>query len=206
MDRFTERRLAMVERDLVRRGIHDLRVLTAMTRVPRHLFMPPGLVEQAYADEALPIGDGQTISQPYIVAVMAEALLLEPADRLLEIGTGSGYAAAVASELCLEVFTLERHATLATLATQRLAELGYTNVRVRCADGTLGWPEQAPFDAISVTAAGPRTPAPLLAQLAPRGRLVMPVGGEDQTLVRVIDGKREELLGVRFVPLVGAEA
>ncbi len=196
----------MVERDLVSRGITDPRVLAAMARVPRHLFVAPSQVELAYTDEPLPLPQRQTISQPYIVALMAQALLLRATDRVLEVGTGSGYAAALFSELCAEVFTLERHPGLATEAAKTLAALGYANVHVECGDGTLGWPEHAPFDAIAVAAAGAKTPAPLLRQLTPYGRLVMPVGEENQTLVRIVDGKAEELIAVRFVPLIGAEA
>jgi protein-L-isoaspartate(D-aspartate) O-methyltransferase len=206
MDRYDERRLEMVQRDLVRRGIADMRVLSAMAKVPRHLFVPPHLVDRAYDDEALGLSEGQTISQPYIVALMAEALLLAAWHRVLEIGTGSGYAAAIAAELCQTVYTVERRPALAEAAAKTLAELGYTNVHVRVGDGTLGWPEEAPFDAIAVTAGGERTPAPLLAQLKPKCPMVMPVGRDDQTLVRLIDGRREELIAVRFVPLIGAEA
>ena len=205
MDRFAERRLQMVERDLVRRGIRDPRVLSAMSRVPRHLFIPPGLAEMAYADEALPLPEGQTISQPYVVAAMAEALLLQAQSVLLEVGTGWGYSAAVASELCRQVYTVERLPTLAAQATQTLASLGYRNVEVRCGDGTLGWPEHAPFDAIAVTAAAAKVPPALLQQLSLQGRLVIPVGTlNDQKLTRVGHNLSEELFGVRFVPLVGS--
>lgn len=202
MDHFSERRLRMVERDLIRRGIRDPRVLAAMSRVPRHLFVPPGLVESAYADEALPLPDGQTISQPYIVALMLEALALKDSDRLLEVGTGSGYSAAVASELCREVYTLERLPGLAAQAAQTLVTLGYRNVHGRCCDGTLGWPEQGPYNAIVVTAAGPKVPPALLEQLAPHAKLVLPLGIDDQKLVRISDGVTEDLIDVRFVPLV----
>jgi protein-L-isoaspartate(D-aspartate) O-methyltransferase len=201
----------MVERQIAARGVRDPAVLAAMRSVPRERFLPPELEEFAYQDNPLPIDQGQTISQPFIVALMTEALQLGPGDRVLEIGTGSGYAAAVLGGIAREVYTIERHAELAETATSRLRELGFQNIFVRHGDGTLGWPEHAPFDAIVVTAGGPRIPEPLLAQLAPGGRLVIPVGEEKtQELVRVtrrVDGtlEREELGGVRFVPLIGAE-
>lgn len=201
----------MLEEHLAARGIDDARVLAAMSKVPRERLISATQREQAYDDRALPIEAGQTISQPYIVALMAQELRLAPGDRLLEIGTGSGYAAAVYAELVAEVFTLERYAQLAESARQKLAELGVRNVAVRCADGTLGWPEHAPYQAISVAAAGPVVPPALLEQLALGGRLVMPVGQvgdlEVQRLVRVIRRGRaeyetEDLGGVQFVPLV----
>lgn len=201
----------MVARDLAGRGIRDAAVLEAMGAVPRERFVEPCLVEAAYDDCALPIDADQTISQPFIVALMTEALELGPTDRVLEIGTGSGYAAAVLGRVAGEVWTIERHACLATQARQRLAELGAENVTVIDGDGTLGWPEAAPYDAIVVTAGGPTVPAALLDQLADGGRLVMPVGNEqhDQELERVRrDGNdlRTEPLGpVRFVPLVGEQ-
>lgn len=192
-------------------GIQDPAVLLAIRTVPRSSFVREDLVEHAYADTALPIGEGQTISQPYIVALMAEALELKPTDRVLEIGTGSGYGAAILSRIAGEVFTIERIESLARTAARRLQRLGYTNVHVRHGDGTLGWPEYAPYDAIAVTAAAPDVPAPLLEQLASGGRLVIPLGTDPdaQLLVRIRktrDGRltREELEYVRFVPLVGA--
>lgn len=201
-----------VRRDLMARGIDDARVLDAFRRVPREQFVSRELVDLAYSDSPLAIGEGQTISQPYIVAVTAQALGLSGSERVLEVGTGSGYAAAVLSLLAREVFTVERYASLAAEAHQRLARLGYTNVHVHLGDGTLGWPEHAPYDAIAVAAAGPRVPRALLAQLAIGGRLVMPVGVErhHQTLVRVThvapgDFRHESLLAVSFVPLIGAE-
>ncbi len=201
----------MVERQIAARGVRDERVLQALRDVPRHLFVPPELAAAAYDDRALPIAAGQTISQPYVVALMVEALSLLPGNRVLEVGTGSGYAAAVLSRLATEVYTIERHAQLANLASARFAELGYANIHVRIADGTLGWPEAAPFDAILVSAGGPRVPATLEAQLAVGGRLVMPVaaGRESQRLVRVTRGPadqlvRDDLADVQFVPLVGA--
>jgi len=200
----------MVERTVARRGLTDARVLAAMRMVPRHLFIPDSLTEFAYRDTPLSIAEGQTISQPYVVALMAAALRLQPGDRLLEIGTGSAYAAAVSSVLCREVYSVERHPSLAAEARERLERLGYRNVHVLDGDGTLGWAEHAPFDAIVVTAGGPKVPPELVDQLAVGGRLVMPLGPEDtQVLVRLTreaDGSisREELGGVRFVPLIGA--
>ena len=201
----------MVRRDLVERGVHDPAVLEAMGALPREHFVDPGLAEAAYDDCALPIDADQTISQPYIVAVMTEALELGPDDRVLEVGTGSGYAAAVLARVAGEVVTIERHRVLADQATERLAALGVDDVTVVVGDGTLGWPERAPYDGIVVTAGGPVVPPALLDQLADGGRLVMPVGREwrEQELLRVRrDGDRlvEEDLGpVRFVPLVGEQ-
>ena len=201
----------MVEQQLVNRGIRHPGVLAAMRDVPREAFLAGALAEFAYEDAPLPIDAGQTISQPYIVALMAEALELMPRDRVLEIGTGSGYAAAVLSLIADAVYTIERHAELATAAARRLRELRFDNVHVRHGDGTLGWPAEAPFDAIVVAAGGPEIPPALLEQLAPGGRLVIPIGAtpRDQRLVRVrraADGRfdREDLGGVRFVPLIGA--
>ncbi|HUG39490.1 MAG TPA: protein-L-isoaspartate(D-aspartate) O-methyltransferase [Longimicrobiales bacterium] len=203
----------MVERQIASRGVRAENILDAMRTVPREVFLPPDLAPFAYEDRPLPIGEGQTISQPFIVALMAEAALLRPDDRVLEVGTGSGYAAAVFSRAAAEVFTVERHASLAEEARARFDALGYDNIDVAVRDGTLGWPEHAPYDAIIVAAGGPgRIPPPLLDQLAPGGRLVIPRGDtlEGQELVRVRrseDGDLldEESLGpVRFVPLVGA--
>lgn len=183
-----------------------------MREVPREEFLPPALVRFAYDDGPLPIEAGQTISQPYIVAYMIEALELEGTERVLEIGTGSGYAAAVLSRCAAEVFTVERIASLAESARGRLQALGYGNVTVHLGDGTLGWPEHGPYQGIVVTAGAPELPASLLSQLAPEGRLVIPVGPTQhlQTLIRVRrvgehDFRREELCPVRFVPLIGAE-
>jgi len=206
------RRERMVERQIAARGVRDARVLQAFRDVPRHAFVPPEFAAAAYDDRALPIAAGQTISQPYVVALMVEALSLVPGDRVLEVGTGSGYAAAVLSRLAAEVYTIERHAELADLARARCAALGYANVQVRVADGTLGWPEAAPFDAILVSAGGPRVPSTLEAQLAIGGRLVIPVGAgrHSQNLLRVTRTaadqlEREDIGLVQFVPLVGAE-
>lgn len=202
-------RRAMIETQLCRRGIHETRVLGAMGTVPRHEFVPPHFRNRAYEDAPLPIGEGQTISQPYIVAAMTVALHLRGSERVLEIGTGCGYQAAVLASLANEVFTIEYRSELATSAADRLARLGYSNVHVHCGDGTLGLPEFAPFDAILVAAAAPAAPAPLLAQLAEGGRMVVPVGSienqELQLAERVKDKFRTTTLeGCRFVPLVGA--
>jgi protein-L-isoaspartate(D-aspartate) O-methyltransferase len=204
-------RRRMVERQIRARGIRQEVVLRAMEEVPRERFLPEQLAEFAYSDSPLPIAEGQTISQPYIVALMTEALALRPHDRVLEVGTGSGYAAAVLSRIAARVFTIERHGSLAEEARSRLAGQGYTNVEVRHGDGSLGWPEEAPFDAIVVAAGGPSVPQPLLDQLAIGGRLVIPVGATQRTqeLLRVTRAAerefvRESLGGVRFVPLVGA--
>jgi protein-L-isoaspartate(D-aspartate) O-methyltransferase len=207
-----QRRAEMVERDIARRGVRDERVLAAMRAVPRAAFVPAHLRERALDDRPLPIGEGQTISQPYIVALMVEALRLHGGERVLEIGTGSGYAAAVLARLCARVDSVERIEALAAGAEARLAGLGVANVRVHCADGTLGWPEGAPYDAILVSAGGPRVPPALESQLAPGGRLVMPVGrGRGlQDLLRLTrdggtGGRTESLAPVVFVPLVGAQ-
>jgi protein-L-isoaspartate(D-aspartate) O-methyltransferase len=197
----------MVERQLRRRGIADERVLDAMNAVPRERFVPRRERSRAYRDGALPIGSGQTISQPWIVAAMAQALELAGDERVLEVGCGSGYSAAVLSLLCREVVTIERHVALADQAKALLEELGYTNVEVRSGDGTRGAPDRAPFDGISVTAtAEGAPPRALLEQRAPEGALVCPVrrlGGEH--LVRFRKGAEETLASVRFVPLVSDE-
>ncbi|MFL6038632.1 MAG: protein-L-isoaspartate(D-aspartate) O-methyltransferase [Gaiellaceae bacterium] len=197
----------MVERQLRRRGISDGRVLDAMNAIPRERFVPPRERRRAYRDGALPIGSGQTISQPWIVAAMAQALELEGDERVLEVGCGSGYSAAVLSLLCRELVTIERHVALADQAEALLRELGRTNVEVRAGDGTLGAPDRAPFDGISVTAtaeAGP--PAALLEQLAPAGTLVCPIRRpEGEHLVRFRGGREEVIAAVRFVPLVSDE-
>jgi protein-L-isoaspartate(D-aspartate) O-methyltransferase len=206
-----EARAIMIREDLLGRGIKDAAVLRAMREVPREAFIAPELVAHAYDDRPLPIEEEQTISQPYIVAYMTEALELTPTDRVLEIGTGSGYAAAVLSRIVTTVYSVERLANLATNARERLAELGYSNIVVHEGDGTLGWPEHAPYDAIVVTAGAPKLPEPLLTQLAIGGRLVIPTGPTSflQMLVRVRrlgenDYRSEELCPVRFVPLIGA--
>jgi protein-L-isoaspartate(D-aspartate) O-methyltransferase len=205
-------RARMVQRQLAARGISDPRVLDAFRTVPREAFLPPELVEFADRDTPLPIGDGQTISQPYIVAVTIQALALKGHERVLEVGTGSGYAAALLSRLAKQVFTIERLESLATLARQRLSSLGHGNVEVRTGDGTLGWPEHAPYDAIAVAAGGPEIPDALKQQLAIGGRLVIPVGENEgsQILVRVTregvrEFREEPLAEVRFVPLIGEQ-
>lgn len=199
----------MVREQLARRNIRDPRVLSAFRQVPREAFVPEGLRDAAYDDRPLPIGEEQTISQPYIVALTLEALQLTGTERALEIGTGCGYAAAVLSLLAAETFSVERLSELAQGATRRLAELGY-RVQVAHGDGTLGWPEFAPYDAIAVAAGGPRIPEALIHQLRVGGRLVIPVQADgNQTLLRVVrepNGIRTEPLeAVRFVPLVGAQ-
>jgi protein-L-isoaspartate(D-aspartate) O-methyltransferase len=209
MEREAER-LAMIREQLEQRKIHDPRVLNAMASVPRHRFVPEQLRDQAYADNALPIAEQQTISQPFIVALTAAALELHGHEQVLEIGTGSGYAAAVLSLLAAEVWSVERFRSLGETAAQRLHAEGYTNVHVGIGDGTGGWPEHAPYDAIAVAAAGPHIPQPLIDQLAVGGRLVIPVGPRDaQHLLRITrtdQGVHQESLGpVRFVPLVGQD-
>jgi protein-L-isoaspartate(D-aspartate) O-methyltransferase len=205
------RREMMIERDLKGRGIYDPVVLAAMREVPREEFVRPELIDQAYDDHPLPIDEGQTISQPYMVAYMAESLELAPTHRVLEIGTGSGYSAAVLSRIAAEVYTVEHFAGLAASAGERLQRLRFDNVRIFVGDGTLGWPEHAPYDAIVVTAGAPRVPEPLLEQLIVGGRLVVPVGPSHfvQYLVRVRrvktdEYKQENLMAVQFVPLIGA--
>ena len=205
-------RQMMVERQVARRGVRDGRVLDAMRLVPREAFVPEGLREFAYEDSPLPIEAGQTISQPYIVAVMLEAAGIRPGDRVLEVGAGSGYAAGVTSRLAGRVYAIERHESLARLAASRLQRLGYDNVEVRTGDGTRGWPDAAPFDAILVAAGGPRVPQALKAQLAVGGRLVIPVGDvqTEQRLIRVTRTAperyvEEDLGAVTFVPLIGEE-
>ena len=197
----------MVVDQIQARGVRDPRVLQAMRSVPRHLFVPPALVADAYADHPLPIGSEQTISQPYIVAFMTDALGLQGGQKVLEIGTGSGYQAAVLSGIVARVFTIEIVEPLAAQAKERLARLGYTNVHARAGDGYLGWPEEAPFDAIMVTAAAPRIPEPLKEQLKDGGRLVIPVGDVEQELILLTKrGARFEerrVLPVRFVPMTG---
>jgi protein-L-isoaspartate(D-aspartate) O-methyltransferase len=201
----------MVRDHLARRGIGDPAVLAAFAEVPRERFVTEGAREAAYEDHPLPIGEGQTISQPYVVAIMAEALSLQPSDHVLEVGAGSGYAAAVFSRIVHDVVGIERYASLAARAAATLADLGYTNVVVEAGDGSLGWPAAAPFDAICVSAAAPDVPEALVGQLAPGGRLIAPVGpSSEQRLVRVVlepSGTvvRRDLGPVRFVPLVGEQ-
>ncbi len=206
VDEFTQARERMVETQIAARGVADPRVLAAMRAVPRHRFVPADLITQAYADHPLPIGYGQTISQPYIVALMSEALQVQPGDRVLEIGTGSGYQAAVLAALGAETYTIEIIPELAAEAGQRLQDLGYTGVAVRQADGYFGWAEDAPFDAVIVTAAPDHLPQPLANQLAEGGRLIIPIGpqGSYQTLWQFekVGGELQatNLGAVSFVP------
>ena len=197
----------MVEEQIARRGVRDARVLAAMAAVPRHLFVPEALRDRAYEDGPLLIGEGQTISQPYIVAFMTEAIRPGPADRVLEIGTGSGYQTAVLASLVAEVFTIEIRRDLGDAARRTVEGLGFRNVRFRIGDGSSGWPEEAPFDAVLVTAAPDVVPQPLVDQLRPGGRLLIPIGTADQQLLRVTrtaaGTEREALLPVRFVPMTG---
>jgi protein-L-isoaspartate(D-aspartate) O-methyltransferase len=201
----------MVEEQIIARGVLDPAVLKAMRDIPREKFVPPEIREFSYSDNPLPIGEGQTISQPYIVALMTEAMEISPGDRVLEIGTGSGYAAAVLSRIALEVYTVERIKRLVRIARNRLKKLGYTNVHVLHGNGTLGWPQQAPYNAIVVTACGPEIPQALLDQLTAGGRLIIPIGPIPgfQSLIRVRkvsekDYEQEDLGDVSFVPLIGA--
>ncbi len=204
---FARARDEMVATQIASRGVSDARILAAMRKVPRHRFVPPALAGQAYEDHPLPIGHGQTISQPYIVAFMTEALALAGGETVLEVGTGSGYQAAVLAEIAARVYTIEIVTPLADEAAVRLKSLGYVKVEVKAGDGYQGWPEAAPFDAIMVTAAAPRIPEPLEQQLKDGGRLVLPVGDEWQELVVVTRrGDRFEekkVLPVRFVPMTG---
>ena len=209
-DQFVRARRAMIERDLMTRGIRDARVLEAMGSIERELFVPEKLRSLAYEDRPLSIGEGQTISQPYMVAFMTQLLSLKGTERVLEIGTGSGYQTAVLGEIAAEVYSIEIIPKLSERAKILLVQLGFDNVHLKVGDGFFGWAEQGPFDAILVTAAAPKIPEPLWRQLREGGRLIMPLGAERQaqTLVRVTksDGKQvvEELTGVVFVPLTGA--
>jgi len=207
---YERERLEMVQSQIERRGVVATGVLEAMRHVPRHLFMPPNVRRGAHADRPTPIGHGQTISQPYIVALMTELLELEPGDKVLEIGTGSGYQAAVLSELTPHVFSIEILGALHRSASARLSELGYATVETRQGDGYYGWPEAAPFDAIIVTAAAGHVPPPLTAQLKPGGRMAIPVGPVYQTQQLLLITKDEDgrlrtrsVLPVRFVPMTG---
>jgi len=203
----TAARQLMVDSQLRARGVSDPRVLDAMLSVPRHLFVPEPYRSQAYEDHPLPIGDGQTISQPYIVALMLESLQLAPTDKVLEVGTGSGYVTALLAELAQQVFSIERHPALAEGAREVLAELGYNNARVVTGDGALGFPACAPYDAILVSAAAPDLPSALLTQLSDSGRMIVPVGASDSQqlqFIRAVNGQQVVSLRehVRFVPLV----
>ncbi len=198
-----------MEKDIKGRGIKDVKVLEVMGRIPRHLFVEESDRSKAYADHPLPIGEGQTISQPYIVALMTEAVKLKSSDRVLEIGTGSGYQAAVLAEIVAEVFTIEIKKSLAESAAQRLKEMGYKNVRVKYGDGYFGWEEAAPFDAILITAAPNHIPPPLIKQLKEGGRLIVPLGStiyyQQLTLARKHQGELllDQMAPVAFVPMIG---
>ena len=205
---YKELRELMVKTQLIPRGINDRRVLNAMERVPRHLFVDSASVDQAYSDMALSIGEGQTISQPYMVAVMTELLELKGTEKVLEIGTGSGYQAAVLAELSQDVYTIERIASLAEKATKKFSDLSYTNIHIKAGDGTLGWPEEAPFDRIIITAGSPEIPTPLIEQAAEGGIIVIPVGDlySQQLLKYRKSGKNpiiEHHTPCVFVPLLG---
>ncbi|MDQ5984623.1 MAG: Protein-L-isoaspartate O-methyltransferase [Syntrophus sp. SKADARSKE-3] len=211
MDRFMKQRLKMVDSQIRARGITDQRVLAAMEKIPRHLFVDGGLVEQAYSDSPLPIAERQTISQPYIVALMTEAMALTKKDRVLEIGTGSGYQTAILAELAGYVFSIERIASLAANARRILDFLNYYNVAIRVGDGTYGWREEAPYEGIIVTAGAPQIPKILIEQLTVGGRLVIPMGSRTSQELFVVtrqsddidDIKKESLGGCRFVDLIG---
>jgi protein-L-isoaspartate(D-aspartate) O-methyltransferase len=206
-DKYEKQRESMVKRQIEARGVKDALVLKAMRKVPRHEFVPENVKHMAYADHPLPIGLDQTISQPYIVAFMTEALKIKPGDKVLEIGTGSGYQAAVLGEITENVYSIEIICELEKRAKKDLDRLGYKDVVTKCGDGYQGWTEEAPFDAVIVTAAPDHVPQPLIDQLKVGGRLVIPVGAYFQELIRITktkDGKKEErLLGVRFVPMTG---
>jgi len=208
-DNYALKRQQMVEKDMRDRGLKDPVVLTVMRKVPRHLFVDESLWSQAYEDHPLPIGEGQTISQPYVVALMTEELRLKPEDRVLEVGTGSGYQAAVLAEIVKAVYTIEIRKSLADHAAERLAALGYRNVKVKCGDGYFGWEEQAPFDAIIITAAANHVPPPLIKQLKEGGRLIVPLGSTVYFQTLTLATKRkgdldvEQISPVAFVPMVG---
>lgn len=207
-DAYTTQRLRMVERHLVERGIKDPRVLDAFRTVPRHKFLPPGTRRQAYDDESIPIGEGQTITPPYDVAFMTEALQAKPTDKVYEVGTGSGYQAAILSRVVKEVYSVEIHEPLSKRATAVLKEVGYDNVHTRAGDGYAGWPEAAPFDAIIVTCAPEAIPPPLIAQLKEGGRMVIPLGNRFDQVVHLVEKKggkliSKELRPTLFVPMTG---
>jgi len=208
-DKYQSKRLRMVESQIIARGVKDPNVLDAMRCVPRHLYVPKKMRSMAYRDEPLPIGHGQTISQPYIVAYMTEALQLKGTEKVLEIGTGSGYQAAVLAEIAESVYTIEIVEPLAMQAEERLQEQGYKNIHCRYGNGYLGWPEESPFDAIIVTAAPKEIPPKLIEQLSEGGRMVLPVGDffQELILIQKTDGKIKKihLLPVRFVPMTGEQ-
>lgn len=210
MKDFLTQREAMVQQQLVSRGISDARVLNAFRKVPRHKFVPSTYIDEAYCDYPLPIGKGQTISQPYMVALMTECLCVKKSDRILEIGTGSGYQSAILAELAGEVYTIERIESLAHMAEENLRNVSYKNVRIKIDDGTLGWPNYAPYDGIIITAGAPRIPKSLLSQLKEGGRMVIPLGdrfSQELTIVYREKGKisKNKVCGCIFVPLIGEE-
>ena len=203
-------RLTMVQEQIIKRGINDAAVIKAMQKVPRHKFIDENFLSQVYEDHPLPIGDGQTISQPYMVALMTQSLELKGGERVLEVGTGSGYQAAILAEIAGEVYSIERFADLARKAEGILSELNYSNVKIKIDDGTAGWSEAAPFDGIIVTAGAPDVPPSLVRQLADGGKLVIPVGGKFMQTLSVLKkegGKlrQKDICGCVFVPLVGGE-
>lgn len=209
-DPYEEQRRAMVEQQIIQRGVRDPQVHAAMLAVPRHLFVSEALRDDAYLDKPVRIGAEQTISQPFMVALMTQELHLKPHHRVLEIGTGSGYQTAILSRLCAEVYTIERVPALAERAAEALREAGCTNCHLRVGDGTEGWPEQAPFDRILVTAGAPRPPHALEEQLTAPGRLLAPIGPRDRQVLTAIDRTedgwaRSESIGCLFVPLIGRE-
>lgn len=209
-DVYAQQRIEMLSRQIAGRGIRDQRVLSAMGEVPRERFVPRAIRDAAYEDRALPVECGQTISQPYIVAKMTEMLEVDQTHRVLEIGTGTGYQTAILGHLAHEVFTIERHAELSVLASDRLNALGFTNIRYRCGDGSVGWEEHGPFDRILVTAGAPETPHQLTAQLADGGRLVIPVGNEQAQSLYAVRRKGYKYItqtgiACRFVKLIGEQ-
>jgi protein-L-isoaspartate(D-aspartate) O-methyltransferase len=201
-------RKRMVQEQLIPRGIKNQRVLEAFMKIERHKFIPEDLRSSSYADFPVPIGEGQTISQPYIVALMTDCLGLSGEEKVLEIGTGSGYQTAILAELAKEVYSIERFADLAKKAQGEFKELGYANINIKVGDGTLGWPEKAPFDRIIITAASPRIPLPLIEQLKENGKLILPLGESFSQVLTLVEKKKDKLDSVQvcgcvFVPLVG---